>query len=209
VGAAIFAFGAFATAAIPQYSLASVSAAESARAGSQRLGIDATAAPPPVSRDNYAVTKLSAKALQAAGFSWTGAVRWPFPYPVSMSSAFGGRAAPCRGCSTNHRGLDLTPGNGAEIFSIGAGTVVEAEYDWSFGNHGVIEHTINGQKVRSLYAHMQAGSARVQVGQQVDVAQPVGLVGATGQVTGPHLHLEIDVNGATVNPARWLLANAS
>ncbi|MFW8745705.1 M23 family metallopeptidase, partial [Mesorhizobium japonicum] len=164
-------------------------ATASARAGSQLLGgVDETPAPQAIARDGYTATKLSAPARLLAGFSWSGPVRWPFPYPVTTSSGFGGRAAPCSGCSTNHRGLDMTPGNGAQIFSIAAGRVVEAEYDWSFGNHVVIEHVVDGRTVRSLYAHMQTGSTRVRVGQQVDVGQPVGLVGATGQVTGPHLH---------------------
>lgn len=142
------------------------------------------------------------------GGSWAGDVRWPFPFAVQASSSFGPRAAPCRGCSTNHKGLDLVPGRGVPIASIAAGRVVEAEYDASFGYHVVIEHTIDGRVMRSLSAHMTAGSFEVSAGQQVVAGQTIGRVGSTGQVTGPHLHLEIAEGGRQIDPAAFLRARA-
>lgn len=84
--------------------------------------------------------------------------------------------------------------------------------DTSYGSYVVIEHVINQQNVASLYAHMQRGSIRVKVGDHVNVAQVIGLVGSTGMSTGPHLHFEIHpggVNGEPIDPLVWLRANTN
>ena len=138
-----------------------------------------------------------------------GAVRWPFPYFVPISSGYGERAAPCRGCSTTHNAIDLTPGAGAPIYAIADGVVIRREpRGGSWGNNLTIEHTINGKTVTSSYAHMQWDSSPIELGDTIKVGDFLGLVGATGQVTGAHLHLEIKVNGVYVNPYEWLKANA-
>lgn len=140
---------------------------------------------------------------------WTGAVRWPFPYVVPISSGFGDRAAPCRGCSTVHNAIDLTPGAGAPIYAIADGVVIRREpRGGSWGNNLTIEHKINGHVVTSSYAHMQWDSSPVELGQEIKVGDFLGLVGATGQATGAHLHLEIKVDGEYVDPLVWLNANA-
>lgn len=124
----------------------------------------------------------------------TGPVRWPFPYAVPISSGFGDRAAPCRGCSTWHNGIDLTPGHGAAIFAIADGTVAATSSGGTtLGVWALIEHQIDGQTVFSGYAHMISGSTPLVVGQEVKVGDFVGLVGGTGQATGSHLHLTIAV----------------
>ncbi len=140
---------------------------------------------------------------------WTGAVRWPFPYVVPISSGFGERAAPCRGCSTVHNAIDLTPGAGAPIYAIADGVVIRREpRGGSWGNNLTLEHQINGHTVTSSYAHMQWDSSPIELGQTVKVGDFLGLVGATGQATGAHLHLEIKVDGEYVDPYVWLKANA-
>ncbi|WP_395639820.1 M23 family metallopeptidase [Pseudolysinimonas sp.] len=142
----------------------------------------------------------------------TGPIRWPFPYPVSISSGFGDRAAPCRGCSTSHSGIDFTPGAGAAIFAIADGVVLEhAESGSSWGNYVIIQHVIDGQVVLSGYAHMQAASSPMVAGQEVKVGDFVGLVGATGQATGAHLHFTISLEERMhyVDPYAWLKAHAS
>ena len=141
-----------------------------------------------------------------------GTVQWPFPVGVPISSRYGLRTAPTSGASTNHLGVDFTPGSGVPIQIIADGVVREV-VGWDDGGCGVnvtIDHMIAGQLVSSKYCHMQAGSVRVSVGQQVKVADIVGRVGNTGISTGAHLHLEIRLNGTEpTDPYAWLTANAS
>lgn len=139
-----------------------------------------------------------------------GAVQWPFPYPVPISDGFGERPPPCRGCSSFHRGTDFTPGAGTAIYAIASGTVIYTEVsDRGMGNNVIIAHTINGQSVQSLYAHMEMNSSPLNVGDVVNVGDFVGLVGHTGTAIGAHLHLEIHIKGQQVDPYAWLKANAA
>jgi hypothetical protein len=142
----------------------------------------------------------------------TGPIRWPFPYAVPISSGFGDRAAPCRGCSTAHSGIDFNPGWGAAIFAIADGVVYEhGEGGTSWGNYVIIQHTIDGQTVYSGYAHMQSGSSPLVVGEEIKVGDFVGLVGATGQATGAHLHFTISIGDPMhyVDPYTYLKTYAS
>jgi hypothetical protein len=142
----------------------------------------------------------------------TGPIRWPFPYAVPISSGFGDRAAPCRGCSTAHSGIDFNPGYGAAIFAIADGVVVDVSAGGSsWGTYAVIEHQIDGQTVFSGYAHMVSGSTPLVVGQEIKVGDFVGLVGATGQATGAHLHFTIAIGERMhyVDPYTYLKTYAS
>jgi hypothetical protein len=142
----------------------------------------------------------------------TGPIRWPFPYPVPISSGFGDRAAPCRGCSTTHSGIDFNPGWGAAIFAIADGVVYEhGEGGTSWGTYVILKHTIDGQTVFSGYAHMQSGSSPLVVGEEIKVGDFVGLVGATGQATGAHLHFTISLEDPMqyVDPYTFLKTYAS
>lgn len=142
----------------------------------------------------------------------TGPIRWPFPYAVPISSGFGDRAAPCRGCSTSHSGIDFNPGYGAAIFAIADGVVYEhGEGGSSWGNYVILKHTIDGQTVYSGYAHMQSGSSPLVVGDEIKVGDFVGLVGATGQATGAHLHFTISIGDPMhyVDPYTFLKTYAS
>lgn len=168
-----------------------------------------------VQRESWSVTSYAEVLRSRYGsrnFSYsttgTGTVRWPFPTAVPISSGFGDRVAPCRYCSSNHRGVDFTPGNGTPIFAIADGVVTSSEYGGGYGQFVYLEHDINGQSVLSLYAHMQRGSSPLQVGDEVQVGEFIGLVGNTGTSTGPHLHLEIRINGDYVDPFAWLKQNA-
>jgi murein DD-endopeptidase MepM/ murein hydrolase activator NlpD len=164
-----------------------------------------------VQRESWSVTSF-AEVLKARygsrNFSYSttgnGSIRWPFPSTVPISSGFGDRVAPCRYCSSNHRGLDFTPGNGTPIFAIADGVVTQSEYGGGYGQYVYIEHLIGDQKVLSVYAHMQRGSSPVSAGQVVPAGEFLGLVGNTGISTGPHLHFEIRVEGEYVNPFTWL-----
>jgi len=146
------------------------------------------------------------------GGAGTGPVRWPFPYPVHISSGFGPRIAPCGGCSSYHEGVDMVPGDKAAIFSASTGVVTKRNdgsngYD-SYGNVVVITSHINGHTVTFTYAHMTTGSSPLVLGQSVGVGDFIGLVGETGEATGPHLHFEVNVDGTTIDPIPWMEANA-
>jgi murein DD-endopeptidase MepM/ murein hydrolase activator NlpD len=140
-----------------------------------------------------------------------GPIRWPFPYPVPISSGFGERAAPCHGCSSLHMGVDFTPGGGAPIYAIASGIVTTHDDDTGgFGNHVIIDHGDllgNGTDIESLYAHMQHQSVALKVGDHIEVGDFIGTVGMTGTATGNHLHLEVHVNGSPVDPFAWLQTN--
>ena len=141
--------------------------------------------------------------------SGSGAIRWPFPFAARIASAFGDRAAPCRGCSSYHRGLDFDAGYGAPVGAIADGVVTTVGYAGTFGYVVEIEHIINGQKVTSLSAHMIDNSSALVVGAPVVAGEIIGALGNTGLSTGPHLHLEIHLDGVPVDPFAWLMANAS
>jgi murein DD-endopeptidase MepM/ murein hydrolase activator NlpD len=164
-------------------------------------------APPPVVVAPAAAAAPLAVAAAPAGAS----VRWPFPGSIRISDGYGPRAAPCAGCSTFHDGLDMNPGEGTPIGSIADGVVssVTAYDNGGLGVHVLIDHVVAGQNVTSTYGHMRAGSAAVSVGQSVVAGQVIGSVGSTGQSTGPHLHLELHLDGVTaIDPYSWLTEHA-
>lgn len=139
----------------------------------------------------------------------TAAVQWPFYTGVIISDYYGGRVAPCSGCSSDHKGVDFTPGEGTPIASIAAGRVITVNQvdNGGLGIYVEVEHIINGERVVSVYGHMLAGSIPVKVGDVVNVGDEVGKVGNTGSSTGAHLHLEIHIGGVKVDPFAYLKAN--
>jgi len=148
------------------------------------------------------------------GGAGTGPIRWPFPYPVRISSGFGPRVAPCSGCSTYHEGVDMVPGDKAAIFASSTGVVTTRDagdnghYSSTYGNVVMVTSKVNGHTVRFTYAHMTTGSSPLVLGQTVQVGDFIGLVGETGEATGPHLHFEVNVDGVTIDPIPWMTANA-
>jgi hypothetical protein len=190
---------------------------------SDRDAFGVTDAPPPppppepepepvVTSKNFAGSTNSSRASSGAGTivnSGTGDIRWPFPGTVVLSSGFGPRSAPCAACSSMHKGLDMTPGGGTPIGAAAAGVVRTSGMHGQFGQYAVIDHVIDGQRVSTLYAHMQIGSSPLVAGQTVQVGELVGKVGRSGVATGEHLHFEVLLGGSTqVDPKAWLDANA-
>lgn len=161
----------------------------------QSFATPAAAALVPVQRDAFDVTVFSL-------------VQWPVPSATQMSSGFGYRS--CSGCSADHKGIDLNPGGGYPIQAVADGVVVTSiSSNAGLGVHVIIEHVIDGQAIRSLYAHMQFGSSSLKVGDTVARGQQVGNVGNTGSSTGAHLHFGILQNGVEIDPRAWLLAHAN
>ena len=115
---------------------------------------------------------------------------------TNVAARFGARGG---SRSSTHTGLDISAPSGTGIRAISAGTVIYAGYRGSYGNLIIIDH---GNGVQSYYAHCSA--LYVGAGQLVNASTTIGAVGSTGNSTGPHLHLEIRLNGAPVNPQNYL-----
>ena len=95
--------------------------------------------------------------------------------------------------------MDLACPSGTQIHAIAGGTVVSTEYDSAYGNLTVVQLH---DGVQVWYAHQT--EQRVAVGDVVGPGEVIGTVGATGNVTGDHLHLEVRVDGADVDPQPYL-----
>lgn len=184
----------------------------------QALALDGAFVEGPVVRDGYTVKEP--QALAPGAYSQTAptfrnnpssAIQWPFVVGVPIATYFGPRVPPCAGCSSFHKGLDMNPGNNTPIGAIADGVVTKAVNTdgGGLGVYVVIEHEVNGEKFTTVYAHMRAGSIPVSVGERVTVGQQVGNVGNTGQSTGPHLHVEVQVDGTPVDPYAWLTARVT
>ncbi len=112
------------------------------------------------------------------------------PLRIAPTDRFGPRG------NRFHTGLDYPASHGARVRAAAGGVVVTAGWDpGGYGNLVVVRHA-NGR--RTWYAHLSALS--VGRGARVAAGQLVGLVGATGSATGPHLHFELRFRGAAVNP---------
>lgn len=103
------------------------------------------------------------------------------------------------GDGRNHRGLDLASNKGTSIFAAAAGTVTYAGFDSDYGYNVVINH---GNGIETRYAH--ASALCVSSGDTVSQGDMIAVVGSTGRSTGNHLHFEVIIGGARVNPAPYL-----
>ncbi|MEV6197274.1 LysM peptidoglycan-binding domain-containing M23 family metallopeptidase [Streptomyces sp. NPDC051920] len=126
-----------------------------------------------------------------------------YTLPVDSSTVGTGyKVAGSMWSSGYHTGVDFVVPTGTPLKSIAAGTVVSAGWGGAYGNQVVIQHA-DGKY--SQYAHMS--SLSVSAGQTVTEGQQIGLSGATGNVTGPHLHFEIRTTpdyGSDVDPVAYL-----
>ncbi len=137
-----------------------------------------------------------------AGRATIAALRGPLPrspvgfrWPVngSLSDVFGPR------WNRFHPGLDLAAPTGRSVVAGRRGTVTYAAWGGSYGKLVIVSH---GGGVESFYAHLSR--IAVSVGERVASGELVGRVGATGRSTGPHLHFEVRLRGAAVDPLRAL-----
>lgn len=128
----------------------------------------------------------------------TGTYIWPLP-GYSPGSAYGWRIHPIWGDRRFHAGEDIGAPMGTPILAADSGLVtVIPDNGNGYGNYIMINH--GGGRV-TLYAHM-SGFA-VSNGATVTQGQTIGYVGSTGNSTGPHLHFEVRVNGATTDPKSY------
>ena len=129
--------------------------------------------------------------------------RLPFEYasPVSgyTSSGFGYRLHPLQNEVKFHYGTDFAVWSGTDIQSFADGTVALVGWDAGYGNYVIVEHENDWQ---TLYAH--CSEILVYSGQSVSMGDVIAKSGATGEVTGPHLHFELRKDGTFYNPEFWL-----
>lgn len=139
--------------------------------------------------DRYGVYMQTYGNRQAFGnpfdFSWLG----------NVSSGYGWRVHPISGEKSLHRGIDLAVAQGTPILAVQDGRVVSAGDAGSYGLCVVIE---DDKGYQSRYAH--CSSLNVSAGQEVERGDVIAAVGSTGNSTGPHLHLEVMLNGEYLNP---------
>jgi murein DD-endopeptidase MepM/ murein hydrolase activator NlpD len=128
---------------------------------------------------------------------WTDPFVRPVPDPAN--SAFGTRSILNGQPRSPHSGADFNSATGTPIKSPSAGRVVLAGDRYYTGNTVMIDH---GLQLFSLFAHLS--EIQVKVGDTVAAGDVLGKVGATGRVTGPHLHWSVRLNGARVDPLSLL-----
>ncbi|MFF9350522.1 peptidoglycan DD-metalloendopeptidase family protein [Streptomyces sp. NPDC014734] len=126
-----------------------------------------------------------------------GSGQWIKPVSAGYGTKFG--VAGRMWSSGHHTGQDFPAAVGTAIKAVADGRVTTAQGGGPYGNHVVVNH---GGGLSSLYAHMT--KILTSVGASVRQGQAIGTVGATGNVTGPHLHLEARVNGRPVDPMSYL-----
>ncbi|CAH9056360.1 Murein DD-endopeptidase MepM [Pseudoalteromonas holothuriae] len=122
-------------------------------------------------------------------------LRAPVNFKYISSSFNPRRKHPVTGRVTAHRGIDYSARTGTPVVSSGNGKVIKSSYNRLNGNYVFIQH---GSKYVTKYLHLN--KRMVKSGQKVKQGQKIGTVGATGRVTGAHLHYEFLVNGVHRNP---------
>ena len=188
--------------------------AETAAAGSERVAQSVVVDVKAPADDEVKIERASltsefteedklATVLTAAGGDVTklaaeGALAQPVD-SIRLTSRFGHRKNPTGPGYMNHNGLDYAVPMGTPIKASAAGTVVQAAWAGHSGFRVQIDH---GNGLQTSYNHNSA--LKVSVGQKVKRGEVVSLSGSTGNSTGPHLHLEVIVNGKWVNPEAWL-----
>ena len=126
----------------------------------------------------------------------------PTTMPVEAgyySSNYGYRIDPINGRNTFHTGVDIIASPGTPVMAAAGGVVATVVRDPEYGNMVDVDHD-NGLTTR--YAHLTR--SLVKVGDVVMKGQKIALVGATGRVTGPHLHFEVREKGIPLNPNKFL-----
>lgn len=149
------------------------------------------------------IIEQALKKLSGTGGSHTDRSQIKMMWPVSgrITSEYGNRYHPILHKWKLHTGVDLAASSGTRIAAAEDGIVITATYLSGYGNTVMIDH---GVGVVTLYAHQS--KIAVKKGDKVRKNDLIGYVGSTGYSTGPHLHFEIRVDGATINPAtsKWL-----
>lgn len=151
--------------------------------------------------DDDALTSL-ASALSRLNTLERGLIAIPSGRPTAspmLSSSYGYRKDPFNGHAAFHAGLDFPGRYGQPILAAASGRVSYVGQRQGYGNVVEVDH---GHGIMTRYAHLSGFSARA--GQDVTKGTAIARMGSTGRSTGTHLHFEVRVNGAAINPRRFL-----
>lgn len=129
-------------------------------------------------------------------------LKLPLPR-LMLTSGFGPRQHPILGGLRSHDGIDIAAQFGTPVRVTGTGVISRAEWAGGYGLLVVLDHD---GPLQTRYAHMSR--LLVRPGQRVTAGDIIGLVGATGRATGPHLHYEVRIGDRPVNPLPYLVVNS-
>ena len=121
------------------------------------------------------------------------------PVEKEITSPFGNKRVFNGQLKSYHNGVDFRAAEGTPAFAANSGLVRMAKNLFYSGNVAVIDH---GTGIFTIYAHLD--KLKVAAGQQIEKGQLIGLTGATGRVSGPHLHWGVKVTGTAVNPMQFI-----
>ncbi|MFA5135026.1 MAG: peptidoglycan DD-metalloendopeptidase family protein [Patescibacteria group bacterium] len=143
--------------------------------------------PPPPAVRSYAAAPYSGSVPASAAISG-GSLQWPTTsHKISQYYKWG------------HLAIDIAGDYTSPVYAADAGRVEAVGWGSGYGNRIIINH---GNGIKTLYAHHS--KMFVSVGDSVSRGQTIGMIGCTGWCTGPHVHFEVYVNGAKVNPLTYL-----
>ena len=153
--------------------------------------------PPPedlkrIAEERRVIAEARVRAADASDFE-AGFI-WPVEGPIS--GVFGSQRIFNGQPRAPHNGVDIAAGRGSTVVAASRGIVTLAEKNLFFnGNVVIVDH---GLSFSTVYVHLD--EITVRKGQRVDIGEPIGKVGATGRVTGPHLHWGANVAGQAIDP---------
>lgn len=121
-----------------------------------------------------------------------------------LSSKYGIRTDPFNGRKRMHHGIDIAAQRGTNIYPLGKGKIIFSGRKSGYGN---LVEILHGENIISRYAHLK--KSLVKKGDIIGKNDVIALLGTTGRSTGPHLHLEISINGQTIDPEIFLIGNVA
>jgi murein DD-endopeptidase MepM/ murein hydrolase activator NlpD len=133
---------------------------------------------------------------------WVGAFK--LPIESRITSPFGNKRLFNGQLKSYHNGVDFRAPIGTPVVAANSGVVKVAKNLFYSGNAVIIDH---GNNIFTIYAHLS--KIEVTAGQQIEKGQQLGLTGASGRVSGPHLHWGVKINGAAADPIQFIKVMAS
>ncbi len=158
-------------------------------------------------KQNATSVALAAQGLRLMpGRNWEDMAFTPSFWPVlgPMTGSFGERLDPFSGEGAFHTGVDISAPYGSEVHASADGIVIAVQNRAGYGRLVEIDH---GFGLTTMYGHLS--TFRTYPGAHVKRGEVIGQVGISGRASGPHLHYEIRVYGAPVNPARYLRSGSA